>query len=337
MAIADVAEKVESLTTAQANESLLLAQQREIIPRKRLKPFTKRTDIHGILHLGGHAALIGGSGWLIYLATGTAWLIPAMVLHGILLGHVFAPMHECSHGTAFRTRWLNETVLWVTGIIVLWTPIYFRYDHAGHHTYAQDAGRDPQFALPKGSSWADYIYYATGIHQWVKNIGWILRHASGRMAPFNRRFVPDEELPRIFLEARVMLAVYAAVAVGAIVLQTWAPLIYWLIPTFIGLPIARMVRVADHVGCTEKIDLRSYARTVKTDPLTRFLCWNMPYHCEHHLAPSVPFHRLAAFHAEIGHEMNPVDKGFIAVQWEVLRDHCVHNFRLHLGMNAGGV
>ena len=336
MTTADGVENVESLTTADANASLL-AQQREIVSRKRLKPFTKRTDIDGILHLAGHMALIGGSGWLVYLATGTGWLIPAMFVHGVFLGHLFAPLHECSHGTAFKTRWLNETVLWVTGIIVLWPPIYFRYDHAGHHTYAQDIDRDPQMVLPKGSSWADYLYYTTGVHLWIKNIGWIVRHASGRMAPFNRRYVPDEELPRIYLEARVMLAIYGAVAVGAVVMESWAPLIYWLIPTIIGVPVARLVRVADHTGCVEKIDLRRYARTIKTDPLTRFLCWNMPYHCEHHLATSVPFHRLAAFHAEIGHEMSPVEEGFIAVQWQVLRQHCGRNFRLHLGMNSGGV
>ena len=335
-AVADTRDNAEYLALADANANLL-AQQREIISRKRLKPFTKRTDIHGIVHLAVHSAMIGGSGWLIYLATGTGWLIPAMLLHGILLGHLFAPMHECSHGTAFRTRWLNETILWVTGIIIVWSPLYFRYDHAGHHTFAQQAGRDSQFAVPKGSSWADYIYYTTGIHQWIKNGGWIIRHASGRMAPFQRRFVPENELPRIYLEARVMVAVYAAVAVGAIVFQTWAPVIYWLIPTVIGVPVARLVRIADHTGCAEESNLRTYARTVKTGPITRFLCWNMPFHCEHHLAPSVPFHRLAALHAEVGHEMNSVGRGYIGVQWDIIKKHCVRNFRLHLGMNAGGV
>ena len=191
--------------------------------------------------------------------------------------------------------------------------------------------------LPKGSTWGYYLYYTTGIHLWIKNVGWILRHASGRMAPFNRRFVPDSEVPRIYREARIMLAIYGAVALGAVVLETWAPLLYWLIPLVIGVPVARLVRVADHAGCVEEFDLRRYARTIKTDPMTLFLCWNMPYHCEHHLAPAVPFHRLRAFHAEIGHEMNPIDKGFIAVQWEVLRQHLVHNFRLHIGSNAGGV
>jgi len=82
-----------------------------------------------------------------------------------------------------------------------------------------------------------------------------------------------------------------------------------------------MLRVADHTGCVEESDLRNYARTVTTDRITRFLCWNMSYHCEHHLAPSVPFHNLRGLHNEVGDQLNTVDKGYIAVQWEVLTRH----------------
>ena len=322
--------ETQKLTSPEANAKLLAAQ-REIISRGRLKPFTKRTDRHGLIYLGGHMSIIFGTGYLVYLATGTGWLIPAISLHGVVLGHLFAPMHECSHGTAFRTRWLNETVHWITGILVVWPPTYFRYDHTGHHTHAQELGKDPQFVLPSPSSWMDYVYYVTATQLWIKNIGWILRHSMGRIRPFNRQFVPEDQLPKIFLEARVMLAIYAGLAVVSVALETWAVAIYWAIPTVIGVPVARALRVADHTGCTEgKLDLRTYARTVKTDPLTRFLCWNMPYHCEHHLAPSVPFHALPALHAEVGHEMNSVEKGYWAVQWDVLRDHLERKFRFRL-------
>jgi fatty acid desaturase len=40
-------------------------------------------------------------------------------------------------------------------------------------------------------------------------------------------------------------------------------------------------------------------RTTKPNPLVQFLYWNMPYHLEHHLAPSVPFHALARMHEQL--------------------------------------
>lgn len=308
------------MTGVDANADLL-RRQREIISRKDLKPFTVRSDRPGLSYLAGLLGCIGSTGTLVYLAGDSAWIWPAMLLHGVMLGHLFAPLHETSHGTAFRTRWLNEAVLWFCGIVTIWPPIYFRYDHAGHHTYAQIKEKDPEFVLPSPRTLLGYLYYVSAVHLWIKNFGWLFRHAAGRMHPFNRQFVPDEELPRVYFEARAMLLFYGALLALSLAAGSWLVAIYWFIPTIIGVPVARMLRVADHTGCVEETDLRRYARTVKTDPVTRFLCWNMSYHCEHHLAPSVPFHRLAALHRKVGHEMNPVDKGYVAVQWEILTQH----------------
>ena len=309
------------MTELDANADLL-RRQREIIDRKTLKPFTKRKDLPGLLYFFGLLGFIAFSGYLIHLSSWSNWVLwPAMLLHGIMLSHLFAPLHETSHGTAFRTRWINEAVLWFCGIVTIWTPLYFRYDHAGHHTYAQVAGKDPEFVLPAPRSLLGYIYYVSALHLWVKNFGWLFRHAQGYMHPFNRQFVPDSELPKIYREARILLSVYLLLLIGSIVLQTWVVAIYWLIPTIIGVPVARMLRVADHTGCEEAANLRTYARSVTTDRLTRFFCWNMSYHCEHHLAPSVPFHNLKQLHEKVGHEMNPVDKGYIAIQWEIITKH----------------
>lgn len=303
-------------------EADLLRRQREIVDRKTLKPYTKRQDLPGLLYFFGLLGFIIASGFVVYFALDAGWWIwPAMLLHGIMLSHLFAPLHETSHGTAFRTRWINETVLWFCGIVTIWPPLYFRYDHAGHHTYAQMPGKDPELVLPAPRSLVEYIYYVSAAHLWIKNFGWLFRHAMGYMHPFNRQFVPEQELPRIYFEARLMLTIYAALLVGSIYFQSWTVVMFWLIPTVIGVPVARMLRVADHTGCAEESNLVTYARSVTTDRLTRFFCWNMSYHCEHHLAPSVPFHKLKGLHEEVGHKMNPVDKGYIAIQWEVITKH----------------
>jgi fatty acid desaturase len=38
-------------------------------------------------------------------------------------------------------------------------------------------------------------------------------------------------------------------------------------------------------------------RTTLSNAVVRLLMWNMPYHAEHHLYPSIPCHRLADAHA----------------------------------------
>ena len=39
-------------------------------------------------------------------------------------------------------------------------------------------------------------------------------------------------------------------------------------------------------------------RTTLTNAAVRLLMWNMPFHAEHHLYPSIPFHRLADAHGD---------------------------------------
>ena len=62
----------------------------------------------------------------------------------------------------------------------------------------------------------------------------ITKHAMGRMRPQDSWYVPKNDLPRIYNEARIMLAVYGIVAGVAIWFGSFAPLVYWLIPRIYG-------------------------------------------------------------------------------------------------------
>lgn len=309
------------ISTAEDLKSFI-SQQRGIISRQDLKPFTRRTDAHGLVHLGIHLAGLGATGWLVYLSLGTWWLlVPAMFVHGVVLNHLFAPLHETIHGTPFRTRWLNELVMYVLGFMIVWMPIYFRYEHTAHHTNTQIKGKDAEFVLPSPATKWHYFLWVSGLTRWTINLGWLFLHSMGRMRPEERQNVPDNELPRIFFEARVMLALYAAIGVGAVIAQSWELLIYWLIPLTIGRPVQHAIRAADHAGCLEGPELTRHVRTVLTDPVTQFLGWNMNFHSMHHLAPSVPYHALPALHAAVGNRLYNSQRGYLAAQIDIIRHH----------------
>ena len=299
-----------------------LQQQRRIISRKDLKPFTKRTDSHGLIHLGIHLSMLGATGWLVYLSIGNWWyLVPAMFVHGIVLNQLFAPLHECIHGTPFRTRWLNETVMCVLGFMIVWMPIYFRYEHTAHHSNAQIKGKDAEFICPSPATWRNHFLWVCGHTRWVVNLGWLFLHSMGRMRPHERKNVPDNELPRIYMEARIMLALYVILIGGAIYLQSWALFFYWIIPLTLGRPVQHAFRMSDHVGCLEGPDITHHVRTTITHPLLQFLEWNMNFHAMHHLSPAVPFHALPALHNKVGHKMYNSNKGYIAAQFDIWRNH----------------
>src|SRR3979490_410026 len=103
----------------------------QLIDKKARKALTRRNDRIGLMPLGGHFAAIGVGGDGVHLTYGTIFMLPAMWLHGIVLACLFAPMHECSHGTAFRTRWLNEASYWLGSLAPLNPRSWYTQSRAG--------------------------------------------------------------------------------------------------------------------------------------------------------------------------------------------------------------
>lgn len=266
------------------------------LPRKELKGLQRRRNGPALYFMAGHLALGAITTVLIVLAWENWWVIPAMFAQGIVVVFLFAPMHECTHGTAFRTRRLNSTVGTFCGVVMMRPALYFRYRHAAHHSYTQDPDRDPdQVTMPENLS--EYFGEVFGMEFWPKMIGTLYRGCSGRFNDKEKTFIPESERSRIIWEARLMVGFYVVVAAVSAVTGIWIGLLaFWLLPRIIAEPSLRLVRMAEHTGMEENADPLANTRTTLTNPLVRFLYWNMPYHAEHHMAPSVPFHNLKRLH-----------------------------------------
>jgi fatty acid desaturase len=297
----------------------LVKVREEIIARTQLKRLAKRNNYAGLALLAVHCLLIAATGSLVYLSLGSWWVVAAIYLHGAMLATLFAPLHETSHGTAFRTVWLNETVLWICGLIYIFPPRWFRYHHAFHHTYTQVRGRDSAMVLPKPITWFEYVVYVSGVTVWRRNLSYLVKHAMGHIDPAEHEYAPADQHSLLIREARLMLAVYLALAVIALYFESWAPVTYWLLPRFVGESYARWIRVAEHTGCAEGSDPRANTRTTLTNPVLRMIWWNMPYHAEHHLCAFVPFHALGKLHQQVHARLSVSNGGYFKVHLELIR------------------
>ena len=61
--------------------------------------------------------------------------------------------HECGHGTAFKTRWMNDLLYQLASFQVFRRPTVWRWSHARHHTDTLVVGRDPEIAAPVPTNW----------------------------------------------------------------------------------------------------------------------------------------------------------------------------------------
>lgn len=304
-------------------ESGLAFGRDQVISKKELKQFMKRSDLPGIVNFVGHMAVMIFTGALVYMTLGTWWVIPTMAMHAAVLAFLFAPCHECSHGTPFKTRWLNEAVYWVVCLIYMVPPTFFRYYHATHHTYTQIRGSDPDM-LPERMTVLDYVIYVTGYAFWKRGLTWIIKHPFGKIAESQKYFIPESEIPRATREAQIILAIYLGVAAISVYFGSLLALWLWVLPRFLGEPLMRWIRLSEHGECEEGPDLRTNTRTTKTSRLVYFLFWNMPYHAEHHLCPMVPFHALGKMHEVVKDKLHPVGESYPQVHAEILENISNH-------------
>lgn len=261
-----------------------------------------------------HAALISMTTALVYTAGGW-WLVPAMLAHGVALVALFAPLHEGSHRTVFHTRWPNHAMAWVAGLLLILPPSWFRQFHLAHHRHTQDMERDPELAEPKPRTLSGYLWVASGIPFWRNAVSNLIRLAFGRLAGMD--YLSAREKPAAVREARIFIAIYAALAGGGVLLSSTAPLVYWLIPVLLGQPFLRLFLLAEHTGCSETSDGLTNTRTTLASAPVRWLMWNMPYHAEHHLYPSVPFHALPVLHCDIREHLRVVAPGYPAAHRDI--------------------
>lgn len=285
--------------------------------KRALKELTRRSDAKGLAQLGLHLLVLAGTGGLVWLARGSAALPLAWLAHGIVLAFLFAPLHECMHRTAFRTRWLNDAVAWICALPLLLPPTYFRAFHMAHHRWTQDPERDPELMMPKPRTRRAYLWQVSGLPFWGERIATTLRQAAGRV---DSPFLSARDTPAVVREARILLAVLAGLAASLVWPGSWAFAVYLAVPAVLGQPFLRAFLLAEHSGCPFVPDMLRNSRTTLSNALVRRLAWNAPYHAEHHAHPAIPFHALPAAHRHLRARIAVQADGYVEVHRDLLAD-----------------
>ena len=299
------------------------------VPRKVMKELMQRRDGPALRDTAIWLGLLLASGIGGAASWGTWWAVPFFLVYGVLYGSACdSRWHECGHGTAFRTAWMNDLVYQIASFMVMRNPVSWRWSHARHHTDTIIVGRDPEIGHFRPPHLLLTALHFIGIPDIWLHFRILARNAAGIIAPDEADYIPQTERPKAILAARVHVAIYAATAIWA--LASWSVLPLMLIggPRIYGTWHMVMTGLLQHGGLAENVlDHRLNSRTVYMNPVSRWIYWNMNYHIEHHMFPMVPFHALPRLHALIKDDLPPPDpsiwaayKGMIATLWRQRKD-----------------
>ena len=294
------------------------------IPRKEMKALMQRSDGPALRDTGvyyGAMILLATAAWVLWPSL---WSVPVWLAYGVLYGSGSdSRWHECQHGTAFKTAWMNEVVYQVACFMIVRNPHTWRWSHARHHTDTVIVGRDPEIALMRPPVMVKVIGNFFGISDGYTGWRLMLLNAAGRLDPQEASYIPLAEQPKVILVARVWVLIYAATLGLAVWMGSILPFMVIGLPRLYGAWHHVMTGLLQHGGLADNVtDHRLNSRTVLMNPVSRFIYWNMNYHVEHHMFPMVPYHALPRLHALIKADL-PAPTASIAAgfaeMWPALR------------------
>lgn len=275
----------------------------------------------GIIYMTTWAALLGATGYALYLSQGTYWMIPAIFAYGtVLTVPTYAVSHESAHGTFVKTKWLNTVIYWITSLIYFEDPTHRFRSHMRHHNHTWVNGVDTQMPFRTPLTISRWLLELSDLMQYVYDVKYMVLNAMGIHDGFTRSYMPEKDLPRLQRDSRLFLVVYATV-LGITAYFAWWQylLVYFVVPRLLGGISMQFFTIIQHAEMEEdQPDLRRSCRSFDTNWLGRFLYCGMNRHIEHHLYPKVPFHALPALQRALEGQLPEPSKGAFAANLFVL-------------------
>jgi fatty acid desaturase len=282
------------------------------VPRKVLKDLMKRRDGPGIRDTAIWFSLLAVSASGGIALWGSWAAVPFWIVYGLMYGSVAdSRWHETSHGTAFRSDWMNRVIYHLTSFMVVRNPVIWQWSHARHHTDTIITGRDPEISCKRPPNLLRLILSYAGVYDMFHSMRALAGHALGRIGEDEKDYTPETEWPRAILSARIHIAIHGTTLLATIWMlasgQGWAAAIPFLLvggPRIYGCWHLLMTALIQHCGMSDNVvDHRLNTRTVYMNPVSRWIYWNMNYHVEHHMFPMVPYHALPKLHETIKYDL----------------------------------
>jgi fatty acid desaturase len=297
------------------------------ISKQLLKELSYRSNWPGIRHVSIYFLILFLFGFMTFISWGTWWSLFWYLLYGLIYASSNAIWHETSHRTAFRSRALNNFFYHISSFMTNFEPIRWRWSHAVHHSYTASSANPHDyevdmsiFSRPRLSSFLLQFVPLSGLLSLHKSLQKeTLLHALGFSTPVMKECIPENERSKCRFVARIHVSLWITIVVVAIMLNSIFPILFFLIPFYVGWPITMLWALTQHVGLPADVkDHRFTCRSIYLNPFFSFLYWKMEYHIEHHMFPMVPSYNLPKLYELIKDQLPKRKTGLFDAYKEII-------------------
>jgi len=290
------------------------------LPKEKMRELLQRRNGPAIRDTILWFALLLATGvWGAYW-WGSLWAMLPFALYSVIYASTSdSRWHESSHGTAFKTDWMNNALYEIASFMVMRESTPWRWSHTRHHSDTIIVGRDPEIAIPRPPDLKALALSFFNIQNFPKYARTVLLHCTGKLTPEELTYIPEAEYAKVFSHARLYVLIYGAVLGLALYQHSFLPLMFIGLPNLWGSWLMPIYGYTQHAGLAENVlDHRLNCRTVYMNPINRFLYWNMNYHVEHHMFPLVPYHALPQLHELVKPDMPRPYAGLLDAWREII-------------------
>ena len=320
---------------------------RSPINPKTLRQLMQRSNSKGLLLSAGNLILFAATATLtFYFYTQQLWLVFALCLffHCSCSCFLSSACHELVHGTVFKSKFFNRLFLIPYSLLAWFNPPNYSLSHAYHHRYTLHPKGDREIVLPDRPTF--HWFYITQLltinitggpmsRGLLPTLRKVITAARGKpllddedeAQNHSKKYREwSESLYAAHPEERrkSVLWAWSLILFHAGILITGTILGIWLLPVLISLQffIANwwryLIFLPMHCGLRDNVpDFRKCVRTIKIDPFTAFLYWQMNWHLEHHMYAGVPCYNLKKVSAVIKNDL-PKPRPLIGA-WKEMR------------------
>ncbi len=278
----------------------------------------QKSNFSGFLALFTDLVIIAACCFLMVYYTNVLTIIFSIIVIGGRQLGLIVLMHECSHYSLFKSRWLNQFVgQWFGSAPFMNNLDRYRGYHIRHHKYTGNGGRgektDPDMSLLR--------FYPVGKKAFVKRI---IKDLSGQSGIGNyyglsmmlsgfwsyelggkviKLKLPGVNIMqkfgmflkgiwRFFVSHGVLFSIFFFIG------YWWLYLVWWGAAITTNMLFIRIRAMAEHCMLKGGTDLFKNTRTTLTGFLGRMTVapHRVNYHLEHHLMMAVPAHSLKKMH-----------------------------------------